>query len=69
MKTSVELNREKVALAKKLGHSVTLKDLLDRALDAYIAEARRHAMADILGTGFFEGNLETMRERNGRTRR
>ena len=66
MKTSVELDEKKVALAKKLGMTTTLKDLLDQALDAYIAQARRKSMSELLGTGFFEGNLDTMRERNGR---
>lgn len=62
MKTSVEIAEEKVALARKLGHVGTLKELLDKALDAYIAQARRQSMADLLGTGFFEGDLEKMRK-------
>jgi hypothetical protein len=69
MKTSVELNDEKVALAKKLGAEKTLKELLDKALDAYISRARRQSMADLLGTHFFSGNLQRMREKNGRSRR
>lgn len=50
MKTSVELDEKKVALAKKLGGQRTIKDLLDKALDEYIARARRLAMAELLGT-------------------
>ena len=69
MKTSVELDDEKVALAKKLGAETTLKKLLDKALDAYISRARRQAMADLLGTHFFSGNLRKMREKNGRSHR
>ena len=67
MKTSVELDDKKVALAKKISPSTTLKDLLDRALDAYIARARRQSLADMLGTDFFEGNLQKSRARNGRS--
>ena len=68
MKTSVELKIEKVDLAKLLGKESTLKELLDKALDAYISQARRHSMADLLGTGFFEGNIKSMRNDRGRLR-
>ncbi len=69
MKTSVELDDEKVALAKKLAHSSTLRELLDKALDAFISQARRQSMADILGSNFFEGNLSKMRKKpSGRSR-
>lgn len=70
MKTSVELNDEKVALAKKLGQASTLKELIDQALDAYIQQIRRQSMAQMLGTDFFEGDLQSMRMKDrGRTRR
>jgi hypothetical protein len=69
MKTSVELDEKKVEIAKKLGHSSTLRELLDKALDAYISQARRKSMAEMLGTKFFEGDLDSMRERRGRSRR
>ena len=56
MKTSVEVDEEKVKLAKKLSHTTTLKELIDQALDAFIAQSRRKSMADLLGThlGFGE---------------
>ena len=69
MKTSVELVTEKVAMAKRLGGISTLKELLDHALDAYIAQSRRQAMAGMLGTGFFSGDLASMRKRHGRSGR
>lgn len=69
MKTSVELDEKKVALAKQLTHSSTLRELLDKALDSCIAQARRKTMADLLGTSFFEGDLAAMRERRRRARR
>ena len=62
-KTSVELDPRKLAVAKKLVPEKTLRALLDRALDALIAEARRSQMSEMLGTGFFEGDLDLMRGR------
>jgi hypothetical protein len=66
MKTSVELDISKVEIAKKLSKSRTLRELLDNALDALIAQSRRQAMDDLLGTDFFEGDLDKMRGRNER---
>ena len=68
MKTSVELDMSKVETAKKLSKSGTLRELLDNALDALIAQSRRQAMDDLLGTDFFEGDLDKMRGRNERAR-
>ena len=69
MKTSVELNEEKVKLAKKLSHTSTLKELLEKALDAYISNARRRSIAEMLGTQFFEGSLKAMRKPRGKSDR
>lgn len=69
MKTSVELDEKKVNLAKRLTHVSTLKELIDVALDAYIARARKHALAEMLGTNFFGGDLTKMRSKRGRYRR
>jgi len=66
MKTSVELDKSKVEIAKKVSNSSTLRELLDLALDALIAQSRRQAMDDLLGTDFFEGDLDKMRGRNER---
>jgi hypothetical protein len=66
MKTSVELDMSKVETEKKLSKSRTLRELLDNALDALIAQSRRQAMDDLLGTDFFEGDLDKMRGRNER---
>ena len=68
MKTSVELEKEKLELAKKLTGVGTIKEVLDKALDAYIAQARREAMLGLLGTNFFDGDLEKMRGKKGRAR-
>lgn len=70
MKTSIELNDEKVALAKKLGKPSSLKELVDHALDAYIQQARRHSMSELLGTDFFTESKSSQKENSrGRTRR
>lgn len=70
MKTSIKLDDDKVALARKLGQAKTLRELVDHALDAYIQQVRRQGMADLLGTGFFNDDLQKMRKReNGRSRR
>lgn len=69
MKTSVELEVGKVDLAKRLGKASTLKELLDQALDAYIAQARRHSMADLLGTDFSDLTPDQVRRSRGRTHR
>ena len=66
MKTSVELDDKKVEIAKRLCRINTLRDLLDKALDALIAQDRRRSVADLLGSGFFEGDLGEMRGRRGR---
>ena len=66
MKTSVELDKAKVEIAKKLSNSKTLRELLDKAIDALIAQSQRNAMDDLLGTDFFEGDLNKMRGRNER---
>lgn len=68
MKTSVELNNDKIELARKEGGAKTLRELLDKALDAYISQCRRNSLAELLGKGFFDGDLSAMRERNGRSR-
>jgi hypothetical protein len=63
------LDDDKVALAKKLGETSTLRELLDKALDAYISQSRRESMANLLGTDFFSGDLKKMRKKNVRARR
>ncbi len=69
MKVSVKLDKEKVNLAKKLSGIRTLTDLLNKALDAYIAQSRRESMLQLLGTGFFNQTtslpkMRTRRESN-----
>ena len=69
MKTSVELDDKKVKLAKKMSDETTLKAILDKALDSFIAERKRYAMAELLGTNFLdEKEVRKWRKGNGRTR-
>jgi len=63
MKIAVELSDSKVALARSLSGAKTIKDILDQALDALIAQNRRKDLAHLLGTDFFDGNLDNLRER------
>lgn len=65
MKTCVELNKEKVELAKSLTSVTVMRELLDKALDAYIAKARRNSLLSMLGTEFFEGDVQVMRKQRG----
>lgn len=69
MKTSVELNEAKLNVARKLSNSKSVKELLDHALDALIAQNRRKSLLSILGTDFYDGDLGTMRERKNATSR
>jgi hypothetical protein len=69
MKTSVEIDFDKIELAKKLGDKSTIRQILDEALDAYISQLRRKNMHDLLGTHFFEGNGAKMRKSSGNPRR
>lgn len=63
MKTSVELSESKIELARSLSGAKTIKDILDQALDALIAQNRRKDLAHLLGTDFFDGSLDILRER------
>ena len=67
-KTSLEVDTAKIAAAKQYGFT-TLKDLVDKALDAYLKEQRRNSLGHMLGTDFFSGDYKAMRKRNGSPRR
>lgn len=68
MKTSVEIDPKKIKLAKELSKTETLRELIDKALDEYIARARQLQMLDMLGTNFFDDSLDEMRGRKKRGR-
>jgi hypothetical protein len=63
MKTSVELDKSKVEQAKKLSKQCTLRGLLDKALDALIAQSRRQTMESLLGSEFFESDFRKNKRR------
>lgn len=57
MKTSVVIDEKKLSLAKKLGNIHTTREVIDKALEAYIAQVRRQSMVNLLGSGFFDQSL------------
>ncbi len=63
MKTSVEINPEKLKKALELLKTKSIKKVLDRSLDALIAQTHRESMASMLETSFFDGELDKMRQR------
>ncbi len=68
MKTSVELDEEKLNLARKLGGTNSIKETLNNALDALIAQSRRQGMFEMLGTDFFDSSAVTKKGSNNATR-
>lgn len=68
MKTSVIIDPKKIAKARELSGSKTLRSLIDEALDMYIARARRLQLSEMLGTDFFDPKSAPVRQR-GRHRR
>ena len=70
MKTSLEINPEKLQQAMKLIGARSIRDAVDQALDALISKAKRYEMAKLLGSGFFEGKRSPGRvKKHGRSRR
>jgi hypothetical protein len=64
MKTSIVLDSDKIALARNLMPCDTLRELIDRSLDEYIATARRKRFVEyVTKTDFFKGDLSKMRKR------
>lgn len=69
MKTSIELNDEKVKTAKRLSDSATLRQIVDEALDAYITKKRRDSMIGLLGSNLIGSDYKPTRKARERTRR
>ena len=63
MKTSVVIDEKKLILAKKLGGIHTTREIIDKALESFIAQARRQSMVNLLGTGFFDTSLSVKQMR------
>lgn len=64
MKTSVEIDEEKLKLAKKLGKTNSIKETIHKGLDALITQSRRESMMELLGADFMDPkapSLEQMR--------
>lgn len=61
MKTSVDLDKEKISMIKDISKDATIKELIDKALEAYLRELRQQQMHGLLGTNFFEGDYKKVR--------
>ena len=66
MKTSVEIKPEKLKKALELLKTKSIKKVLDRSLDALIAQTHRESMASMLESSFFDGDMTKMRQRQDR---
>ena len=68
MKTSLEIDSDKIDILKKLSKSSTLREMVDRALDSYIKELRRQDMLLFVGSDKYEGEYKKIRGKNVRSR-
>lgn len=62
MRTNIVLNEELVEEAMKLSHAHTKKEVVDRALQSYVASLKRKSMKSLFGKVQWEGDLKKMRE-------
>lgn len=69
MKTSIELDDEKVKVAKRLSDAATLRQIVDEALDAYITKKRRDSMIGLLGANLIGPDYKPTRKARERPRR
>jgi hypothetical protein len=63
MKIVAELDDVKLELARSLGGIESVSNLLDLALDAYIAKGKRNNLSNILGTNSFEEDLSDSKDK------
>ena len=62
MRTNIVLNDELVKEAMKLSHSNTKKEVIDLALQTFVAQLKRRNMKQLFGKVSWEGDLKKMRE-------
>ena len=62
MRTNIDLNEQLVAEAMRLSHAHTKKEVVDLALQNFVALLKRRSMKDLFGKVQWEGDLKTMRE-------
>ena len=62
MRTNIVLNEELVKEAMLLSNAQTKKEVVDLALQNYVASLKRQKMKSLFGKVTWEGDLEKMRE-------
>lgn len=62
MRTNIVLNDKLVQEAMKLSNASTKKEVIDLALQSFVAELKRRNMKDLFGKVKWEGDLKKMRE-------
>lgn len=63
MRINIVLNEQLVNEAMKLSHSKTKKEVIDLALQNFVAYLKRQNMKDLFGKVKWEGDLKKMRSR------
>ena len=61
MRTNIVLNEKLVNEAMRLSNAHTKKEVVDLALQSYVAQLKRRSMKQLFGKVKWEGDLETMR--------
>jgi len=62
MRTNIVLNEELVKEAMMLSHSNTKKEVIDLALQSFVASLKRKNMKSLFGKVKWDGDLNKMRE-------
>ena len=61
MRTNIVLNDQLINEAMRLSHSQTKKEVVDLALQNFVAYLKRQKMKDLFGKIKWEGDLKKMR--------
>jgi Arc/MetJ family transcription regulator len=61
MRTNIVLNEELVEEAMRLSHSHTKKEVVDLALQNFVAHLKRRNMKNLFGKVKWDGDLKKMR--------
>ena len=62
MRTNIVLNEKLVKDAMRLSHAVTKEEVVQRALEYFVAVLKRQNMKDLFGKVKWEGDLKGMRK-------
>lgn len=62
MRTNIVLNEELVEEAMRLSNAHTKKEVVDQALQSFVAHLKRRNMKSLFGKVKWEGDLKKMRE-------